>query len=126
MDYRLNSEKLEIFFYTMAKNINNSEKIQNTVEDNGLSFTELIDQILNPSHDQNSEPQVKNEAIAVEDTALNLSQCDFCGISFSSSEILKNHVYVDHQLKTVPPVQYFEAHRQRIMHSGLKVAKRKT
>ena len=70
----------------MAKNINNSEKIQNTVEDNGLSFTELIDQILNPSHDQNSEPQVKNEAIAVENTVLNLSQCDFCGISFSSSE----------------------------------------
>ena len=94
----------------MAKNINNSEKIQNTVEDNGLSFTELIDQILNPSHDQNSEPQVKNEAIVVENTALNLSQCDFCGISFSSSEILKNHVYVDHQLKTVQPVQYFEAH----------------
>ena len=93
----------------MAKNINNSEKIQNTVEDNGLSFTELIDQILNPSHDQNSEPQVKNEAM-VENTALNLSQCDFCGISFSSSEILKNHVYVDHQLKTVQPVQYFEAH----------------
>ena len=98
----------------MAKNINNSEKIQNTVEDNGLSFTELIDQILNPSHDQNSEPQVKNEAIAVEDTALNLSQCDFCGISFSSSEILKNHVYVDHQLKSVPPVQYFEAQRHTI------------
>ena len=110
----------------MAKNINNSEKIQNTVEDNGLSFTELIDQILNPSHDQNSEPQVKNEAIAVENTVLNLSQCDFCGISFSSSEILKNHVYVDHQLKSVPPVQYFEAHRQRIIHSGLKVEKRKT
>ena len=31
LDYRLNSEKLDIFFYTMAKNINNSEKIQNTV-----------------------------------------------------------------------------------------------
>ena len=55
----------------MAKNINNSEKIQNTVEDNGLSFTELIDQILNPSHDQNSEPQVKNEAM-IENTALNV------------------------------------------------------
>ena len=97
----------------MVKNANISKIIQNTVEDNALPFPELIDQILNRAHGQDSEFHVNNESM-VQNSATNLSKCNSCGISFSSSETLKKHVYLDHEQKSFPPAQYFEAHRNTV------------
>ena len=96
----------------MVKKENISEMIQHTVEDNALP--ELIDQIWKQgNHGQNSEFPVNNEAI--ENSVLNLSKCDFCGMMFSSSETLKNHVYFDHHhQKLSQPAQYLEAHRNTV------------